>query len=55
MSEQQIIDGITATIPLGVIPPDEECAKSVLFFVSDYSRMVTGTSLDINGGQYMAA
>ena len=55
VSEQQIIDGITATIPLGVIPPDEECAKSVLFFVSDYSRMVTGTSLDINGGQYMAA
>lgn len=53
--EQEIIDGIAATIPLGVIPPDEECAKSVLFFVSDYSRMVTGTSLDINGGQYMAA
>jgi NAD(P)-dependent dehydrogenase (short-subunit alcohol dehydrogenase family) len=55
VSEQEIIDGIAATIPLGVIPPDEECAKSVLFFVSDYSRMVTGTSLDINGGQYMAA
>jgi hypothetical protein len=35
--------------------PDEECAKSVLFFVSDYARMVTGTSLDINGSQYMAA
>jgi len=27
----------------------------VLFFVSDYSRMVTGTSMDINGGEYMAA
>ena len=53
--EQQIIDGIASTIPLGVIPPDEDCAKSVLFFVSDYARMVTGTSLDINGGQYMAA
>jgi len=53
--EQQIIDEVRAKIPLGVIPPDEECAKSVLFFVSDYSRMVTGTSMDINGGQYMAA
>jgi NAD(P)-dependent dehydrogenase (short-subunit alcohol dehydrogenase family) len=53
--EQQLIDRITSTIPLGVIPPDEECAKSVLFFVSDYARMVTGTSLDINGGQYIAA
>jgi NAD(P)-dependent dehydrogenase (short-subunit alcohol dehydrogenase family) len=51
---QQIVDGIAAQIPLGVIPPDEDCAKSVLFFVSDYARMVTGTSLDINGGQFMA-
>jgi NAD(P)-dependent dehydrogenase (short-subunit alcohol dehydrogenase family) len=54
VSEQEVIDGIVRDIPLGVIPPDEECAKSVLFFVSDYARMVTGTSLDINGGQYMA-
>ena len=55
MTEEAVIAGIAAKIPLGVIPPDEECAKSVLFFVSDYSRMVTGTSLDINGGEYMAA
>jgi NAD(P)-dependent dehydrogenase (short-subunit alcohol dehydrogenase family) len=55
VSEQQLIDGIVRDIPLGVIPPDEECAKSVLFFVSDYARMVTGTSMDINGGQYMGA
>ena len=53
--EEQLIDAVRRTIPLGVIPPDEECAKSVLFFVSDYSRMVTGTSMDVNGGQYMAA
>jgi NAD(P)-dependent dehydrogenase (short-subunit alcohol dehydrogenase family) len=53
--EQQLIDNVRNQIPLGVIPPDEECAKSVLFFVSDYSKMVTGTSMDINGGQYMAA
>ena len=55
VSEQELIDGIAAQMPLGVIPPDDECAKAVLFFVSDYARMVTGTSLDINGGQYMAA
>ena len=55
VSEQSLIDPIIRNIPIGVIPPDEECAKSVLFFVSDYSRMVTGTALDINGGQYMAA
>jgi NAD(P)-dependent dehydrogenase (short-subunit alcohol dehydrogenase family) len=55
ITEQELVDGIAAQIPLGVIPPDDECAKAVLFFVSDYARMVTGTSLDINGGQYMAA
>lgn len=45
---------ITTRIPLGVIPSEEDCAKSVLFFVSDYSKMVSGASLDVNGGQYMA-
>ena len=55
VTEQEIVDGIAAQIPLGVIPPDEECAKAVLFFVSDYASMVTGTSMDINGGEYMAA
>jgi NAD(P)-dependent dehydrogenase (short-subunit alcohol dehydrogenase family) len=44
---------VAAQIPLGLIPPDDECAKSVLFLVSDYARMVTGATLDINGGMYM--
>ncbi|WP_421717790.1 SDR family oxidoreductase [Algiphilus sp.] len=44
---------IAASIPLGIVPPDEECARSALFFVSDYSRVVTGASLDVNGGEYM--
>ena len=50
-----LVAGITARIPLGVIPPEEDCAKSVLFFLSDYAKMVTGATLDVNGGQYMAA
>ena len=45
---------ITARIPLGIIPPEEDCAKAVLFFLSDYAKVVTGASLDVNGGQYMA-
>jgi NAD(P)-dependent dehydrogenase (short-subunit alcohol dehydrogenase family) len=52
--EQDIVAELTRRIPLGVIPPDHECARSVLFFLSDFARMVTGTTLDINGGQYMA-
>ena len=45
---------ITSRIPLNIIPPEEDCAKAVLFFLSDYSKVVTGASLDVNGGQYMA-
>ncbi|HLG85698.1 MAG TPA: SDR family oxidoreductase [Alphaproteobacteria bacterium] len=52
--EAEVIAPIAKRIALGVIPPDEECAKSVLFFVSDYSKVVTGASLDVNGGEYMA-
>ena len=54
VTEEEFKARIASVIPLGVIPPDEECAKSVLFFVSDLSRMVTGATLDINGGEYMA-
>ncbi len=49
-----VISEITGRIPLGIIPPEEDCAKSVLYFVSDYAKVVTGATLDVNGGQYMA-
>ncbi|MDT0575365.1 SDR family oxidoreductase [Croceicoccus sp. F390] len=50
----EVVSEITDRIPLGIIPPEDDCARSVLFFVSDYSSVVTGASLDVNGGQYMA-
>lgn len=53
-SEESLIAEVAQRIPLGVIPPDEECAKSALFFLSDYAKMVTGATLDVNGGEYMA-
>lgn len=34
------------------IPDSAEIADSVLFFVSDLSRAVTGQALDVNGGHY---
>jgi NAD(P)-dependent dehydrogenase (short-subunit alcohol dehydrogenase family) len=52
---EALIAAIVAGIPLGVIPPDAECAKSVLFLVSDYARMITGVTLDVNGGELMRA
>lgn len=50
----QVVGEITGRIPLGVIPPEDDCAKSVLFFLSDYAKVISGASLDVNGGQYMA-
>jgi NAD(P)-dependent dehydrogenase (short-subunit alcohol dehydrogenase family) len=50
----EVIAEITDRIPIGIIPPEEDCAKAVLFMVSDYSKVVAGASLDVNGGQYMA-
>ena len=50
----EVVGEIAGRIPLGVIPPEDDCAKSVLFFVSDYAKVVSGASLDVNGGQYMA-
>ena len=49
-----VVGEITGRIPLGIIPPEEDCALAVLFFISDYARVVSGGTLDVNGGQYMA-
>ena len=53
-NRDEVVKEITDRIPIGVIPPEEDCAKAVLFMVSDYSKVVAGASLDVNGGQYMA-
>ena len=50
----EVVGEITGRIPLGIIPPEEDCAKAVLYFVSDYANVVSGATLDVNGGQYMA-
>jgi NAD(P)-dependent dehydrogenase (short-subunit alcohol dehydrogenase family) len=52
-SVQELVDQVASQIPLGRIPPDEECARAALFMVSDYASVVTGASLDVNGGEYM--
>ncbi|MFT4517820.1 MAG: NAD(P)-dependent dehydrogenase (short-subunit alcohol dehydrogenase family) [Halioglobus sp.] len=52
-TQEELIAEVTTNIPLGVIPDDGECAKAAMFFGSDYSSVVTGASLDVNGGEYM--
>jgi NAD(P)-dependent dehydrogenase (short-subunit alcohol dehydrogenase family) len=39
-------------MPLGVIPPPDECARPVVFLASDYASQVTGQHLSVNGGQW---
>jgi len=41
-------------IPVGHIPPDRDCAKTVYFLLSDYASEVTGAALDVNGGDWVA-
>jgi NAD(P)-dependent dehydrogenase (short-subunit alcohol dehydrogenase family) len=48
---QDQYDEIAAQIPLGEIPPDEDCANAAVFFASDLSAVVTGQALDVNGGE----
>lgn len=49
----EIVREQTARMALPSIPTDEECAGAVLFLASDYSRAITGATLDVNGGEYM--
>jgi enoyl-[acyl-carrier-protein] reductase (NADH) len=51
ISEKEVIAGITANIPLGIIPEDTDCANAALFFASDLSKVITGSGLDVNGGE----
>ncbi len=50
---QQIYDEVAARIALGKVPDSEEISGAVVFFASDLSRVVTGQSLDVNGGHFL--
>lgn len=41
-------------VPIGHIPPEEDCAKAIYFLLSDYASEVTGAALDVNGGDWVA-
>lgn len=51
---EQLIAERSAQIPIGHIPPDEECAKSALLLLSDYCSQMVGAALDINGGELLS-
>jgi NAD(P)-dependent dehydrogenase (short-subunit alcohol dehydrogenase family) len=51
VDEQTVIDEIAKDIPLRTIPADEDVAEAVVFLASDRARMITGQTLDVNGGE----
>ena len=50
---EEITGEITANMPLGEIPADEDVAEAAVFLCSDRARMITGQSLLVNAGELM--
>ena len=51
--EAEVVAEITANMPLGEIPKDDDVAEAVVFFCSDRSSAITGQSLLVNAGEWM--
>lgn len=50
---QEDIDTFTARVPMGRVGTPDETAAPTAFLLSDWARYVTGTTMHVNGGQYM--
>jgi len=48
-----VLERIIARIPVGRLGKPVEIARAVLFLVADDAGFITGSTLSINGGQYM--
>ncbi|QMT60893.1 acetoacetyl-CoA reductase [Legionella sp. PC997] len=53
--KKEVLDKITSGIPVGRLGKPEEIANAVSFLVGEEAGFITGSNLDINGGQYMGA
>jgi enoyl-[acyl-carrier-protein] reductase (NADH) len=51
VAARQLIEASPLAKAYGRMISSEEVAQAVLYFVSDQARMVTGTSLAIDGGK----
>lgn len=49
----KVLGEILARVPVGRLATPNEIARGVLFLVDDKADFITGTTLSINGGQYM--
>ena len=51
---ENVLEGIIATIPKGRLGAPEDIAAGVVYLASDGAAFVTGSTLTINGAQYIA-
>ncbi|STY28178.1 3-oxoacyl-ACP reductase [Legionella wadsworthii] len=51
--KEEVLKAIISSIPVGRLGNPKEIADAVAFLASPDSGFITGTNLDINGGQYM--
>ena len=52
VTPQAVYERIAAETALNHLPTSAEVADAVVFYASDLSRVITGTSLDVNGGHW---
>ncbi len=52
---EKVLESIVAQIPVGRLGKAEEIAKCVAFLVSDDAAFITGATMTVNGGQYIAS
>jgi acetoacetyl-CoA reductase len=50
---EDVLAKIIRTIPIGRLGRVEDIARGVLFLVADDAEFITGSTVDINGGQHM--
>ena len=50
---EKVLEKIIARIPVGRLGSPEDIARAVLFLVADDAGFITGSTLDVNGGQQM--
>jgi acetoacetyl-CoA reductase len=51
---ERVLEGIIAAIPVGRLGRGEEIADMVAFLCGEHAGYVTGSTLSLNGGQYMS-
>ena len=49
-----ILDRVIAAAPVGRLAEPDEIARGVLFLVAEDAGFITGATLSINGGRYLA-